>query len=682
MSCEGDCPPTLKLTNFDISRPIVGGLLEHPVQKYPFLFGDSEFLTHYPYALPCMVAATFATVGAFLSLFIGPDGGPREGAIALPEKTDIERASQHLASNVGSLGRSASKRISGYFSKQDADNAAAASASGMSLSKTNAAGSIRAPMSPLPRTFTQQVDDETGGPPSPVESDYTAITGGRVARPRGVSGASFAKPFSRTKDRRQAILSSGSAYGYDNRRNSRASSTGMNASGVLPESEGQARPVSQLGGSVSGITANPYAPDFEEIGPKPALNFAQRFLLANDDAVFSITDLWVASAINGDDGYSAMDEDVFYDDQDEDGTASNLLDDDVTEDSLGARFGYDDTASNAAEDSPLLAPRHLPPLNFAQRKYSRGANSDAASSARPRTRRSASGGRVPSLYANSGLDRPQSPGGFLSPTSLVPPPPRSEARAPAFDPSLAGIPESRRVSVQGSPTRANAAAAAAGTTTAGAPASIWSLLPLVVIAHYGVMSWHSSTFEQVFMAFLVTPYKSGGLGLTAAHFAELIAAMAFCQMYFQFVFYPKVGPPTGKFSHLAMLRIGLAIYLPTYVLFPFLRNFLHPSTDATVMSAMILFAAFRWLANVTAFTAITVLMNAMTPPHLVPLANGLAQTTSSAARFIGPIVGGIVWSKSIEGGVETHAWPFNYHLGFWMVGLVAFAGFLHSWTIR
>lgn len=36
------------------------------------------------------------------------------------------------------------------------------------------------------------------------------------------------------------------------------------------------------------------------------------------------------------------------------------------------------------------------------------------------------------------------------------------------------------------------------------------------------------------MAYLVTPFSSGGLGLNAVHYAELIAAMAFCQIGFQF----------------------------------------------------------------------------------------------------------------------------------------------------
>lgn len=130
------------------------------------------------------------------------------------------------------------------------------------------------------------------------------------------------------------------------------------------------------------------------------------------------------------------------------------------------------------------------------------------------------------------------------------------------------------------------------------------------------------------------------------------------------------------------MRLGTSLYLPTYVLFAYLRKFLHPSTDAIVMTFMIAFASLRWLANVCAFTSVSVLMNATCPPHLVPLANGLAQTTSSAARFVGPLVGGVVWAKGIEGGVDAHAWPFNYHFGFWVVGLLGFAGFLHTLAIR
>ncbi|KAJ1023113.1 hypothetical protein NDA16_003266 [Ustilago loliicola] len=218
-----------------IIGPILGGLLEHPVQKLPALFGKSQLFNDYPYLLPCLVAATFTAVGSFLTLFIGHDGGPSTCAIQLPEKGDIERA----ANQVGSFGRSAGQRISGYFS-----GARSAAESELSLSRHfHGEHSTRAPdlgnsttnnpngAPKLNRTFTQQVEYETGGPPSPVPSEGgTIIThNNTLANDSAFSRTADHHPrrqrlFSRTEERQRAILGGGSAYGYD-RHMSRSSAT-------------------------------------------------------------------------------------------------------------------------------------------------------------------------------------------------------------------------------------------------------------------------------------------------------------------------------------------------------------------------------------------------------------------------------------------------------------------------
>lgn len=682
-----------------IIGPILGGLLEHPVQKFPGLFANSQLLTNYPYLLPCLVAATFTAVGSFLTLFIGHDGGPRTGAIQLPEKGDIERA----ATQVGSFGRSAGQRISGYFG-----GARSAAGSSLSLSRHFTSDQHSRPTSgtstpdhtgapkQLPRTFTQQVDYETGGPPSPAPTEGTVITHNNTApNDSAFSRADVPRRqrlFSRTEERQRAILGGGSAYGYDRHMSrSSAAPAATATAGARTESFAHTR----TAGRNSFSSTTQYAPDFEEIGQRPGLSFAQRFLLAQDDSVFTISDLWVAAAINGDDAY----EDVFDDDEDDqsfdDGSVFNDSVAELAEQSIDEE-DEDEFDNEPDEGSALLAPTHLAPLNFAQRKLSRAGYSDAGRSAgsRPRSmRRSSATARVPSLYANTGIEspvlspayNPMSPANEAGPGLLGGGQARAES---AWDPTLAGIPESqsnRNSLMVPSQRRGGSASASPDRRSAvleSPPTSLFTLLPAAIIAHYGLMAFHSSTFDQVFMAFLVTPEPSGGLGLTASHYAQLISAMAFCQLIFQFVFYPKVGPPQGNFSHLAMLRLGTAIYLPCYTLFPLLRGMLHPETDGFVMTGMIMFAAMRWLANVCAFTAVSVLINAMTPPHLTPLANGLAQTTSSAARFVGPIVGGLVWAKGIEGGPDAKSWPWNYHLGFWFVGLAAFTGFLFTWRIK
>lgn len=83
--------------------------------------------------------------------------------------------------------------------------------------------------------------------------------------------------------------------------------------------------------------------------------------------------------------------------------------------------------------------------------------------------------------------------------------------------------------------------------------------------------------------------------------------MCVAQIIFQFQFYPKIGPPRGKLSHVAMFRLGLALYVPVYLLLPELRGLLREDHDRLVMFGMILLSAFRWLANVCAYTAVMVL---------------------------------------------------------------------------
>lgn len=381
-------------------------------------------------------------------------------------------------------------------------------------------------------------------------------------------------------------VSTGTAYGYHDPRRFRCASTASHVSS----------------GAGLGIRSPelPMAEDTRDYDHEEnkRKSLVERFVLANDDAVLSITDLWVAAAANmEEDGHHEGDSDAIQE-----------------EDECEYHDNEDDT-SHSFYSTPSLLPTqtslsYVPPLHFARA---------------------------------SKLHRVQD----------------ETSRLPETTPAPSSPPLS----------------------TISLSSPIW-MLPLVVIGHYSILSFHSSMFDQVFMAFLVTPEPSGGLGLTASHYAGLIATMTLCQLLFQFRVYPNFGPPNGSLSHLSVLQCGVLLYLPCYVLFPFLRTFLLPSTDAAVMLGMIVFAALRWLANILSFTSVMVLLNGWTPVHLVPLANGLAQTMSSFARCIGPITGGAIWAHSIQDGPYAHAWPFNFHLGFWVVGLVAFTGAIHTRFIR
>jgi len=57
-------------TGGGLIAPLASGLLAHPAEQYPSLFGNSQFLKKHPYFLPSAVPATFAIFGWFLAFFL------------------------------------------------------------------------------------------------------------------------------------------------------------------------------------------------------------------------------------------------------------------------------------------------------------------------------------------------------------------------------------------------------------------------------------------------------------------------------------------------------------------------------------------------------------------------------------------------------------------------------------
>ncbi|KAF5358781.1 hypothetical protein D9758_008532 [Tetrapyrgos nigripes] len=56
-------------TSGGLLGPLAGGLLAHPAEQYPNVFGNSEFLKKHPYFLPSAVPATFAVCGWVIAFF-------------------------------------------------------------------------------------------------------------------------------------------------------------------------------------------------------------------------------------------------------------------------------------------------------------------------------------------------------------------------------------------------------------------------------------------------------------------------------------------------------------------------------------------------------------------------------------------------------------------------------------
>ncbi|KAG8958327.1 hypothetical protein FRC03_009221 [Tulasnella sp. 419] len=331
-----------------VAGAVIGGAFEHPAVTWPNIFGDIHLFVEYPYLLPCAIAASITFVGAVLSLFLGWDGGPREGLIRLEEKGEEEIAvglgangqqadnltvseppqPETVVHQITSKTQQVTKKLSGYFARRVREAYRGGSSPGTPLGGT--------------RPSTPQ-----GHHPSP---HHIPIPGKRVDR-----------SMSRTS-------APGSAYGY---------SAGMRHR-LAAVSAGRGSPYSYGSGAAflrrrrnTGQTAGTEGAEEGE-----DLNLAQRLLLATEGNVTNMANLWVQAAINADN------EDPFYEDSEGEEEEDEDADDERNPRSTTPRGADGENENNDVfEDDESLAATSQP----ASRRSSRAPPSAPRAQYNPRS---------------------------------------------------------------------------------------------------------------------------------------------------------------------------------------------------------------------------------------------------------------------------------------------------------
>lgn len=318
-----------------------------------------------------------------------------------------------------------------------------------------------------------------------------------------------------------------------------------------------------------------------------APNFAQRLLFANENAATNIANLWVAAAMNVDN------EDPFESDaeDDEDNEDSIDLGEPLTrvDDSgrgntemgaVGTPLRTGSTASPLARLSRSQRPSTANSLHPASSLRNASplphrTNSASFSPMIPSSPRRLSM-NVPTIFSHPGVKAPPAvldAQHLLLGTAVDGPIP-----SPSQD-ALGTINES--LPLVGAHSQQDVESLA---MTEKAP-SLISQLPIIVIIQYGVMALHTTTHDQIFMSYLVSyvplkqtcllltscrsDYKYGGLNLNAGHFAQLstfcrslrvrrlltlikflsiVALMCLAQIAYQFYLYPYVPRSLGDLT--------------------------------------------------------------------------------------------------------------------------------------
>jgi hypothetical protein len=305
----------------------------------------------------CCTTITDESLGAILSLFLARDAGPRGRAIQLPTKDEdlhhpipeeedvFEAPGSPTPSRgfIGSLRKKASQRLSGYFGSES-------------------------PAGPVALASTK--------PSSPL----TISTAPNRRASNRFNGSAYGYGSSTTSFRSRLASNATAAGRY--RRSSLASSARRR---TLNTASGSADPEAGLSRSFA-----------EREGSD--LNFAQRLLLANENAVSNIADLWVAAAMN----IEADNEEVFESDTD--------LETDMEEtESVTGEALVDDDDDDGVASSSTRRPRS----QFNRRSFGGlGTGRPSYSSPHPRLRSGSRGMddsatiRRASIFAHSGVRTP------------------------------------------------------------------------------------------------------------------------------------------------------------------------------------------------------------------------------------------------------------------------------------
>ncbi|EFX03310.1 major facilitator superfamily transporter [Grosmannia clavigera kw1407] len=215
-----------------------------------------------------------------------------------------------------------------------------------------------------------------------------------------------------------------------------------------------------------------------------------------------------------------------------------------------------------------------------------------------------------------------------------------------------------------------------------------------------IFGFHLGAFNSLWFIFLSTPvydpakrpgpvggrfylqprapfFFSGGIGLPPAQVGLAMAILGSFGILMQLFLYPTVS---GRLGTLRSWRLFLCLFPLTYFLVPYLSLVPgaspspHAKDGPTIWLAIAAVLLLHVVARTFALPAQTILINNCTPhPSVLGTLHGLAQSTSSLTKTLGPVLCGYLYGFGLNHGIVGAV--------FWGLSLVAVWGFTASLAV-
>lgn len=201
---------------------------------------------------------------------------------------------------------------------------------------------------------------------------------------------------------------------------------------------------------------------------------------------------------------------------------------------------------------------------------------------------------------------------------------------------------------------------------------------LTLLAHF-LLAFHTSAFNSMTFTFLPTPrapektreglHFGGGLGLPSSRVGLATAIIGVIGLPLQIFVYPQIQSRLGT---LTSFRTFLPFSPLAYALMPFLV--LIPRYPWLVWPSFTLVVGLQVISRTFALPAAIILVNnSVTDPSVLGTIHGVAQSISSGARTLGPMIGGWGLGLGLKYNMVGGIW--------WALALEALVGWMLLWSI-
>ncbi|KAJ9245303.1 hypothetical protein DTO280E4_3528 [Paecilomyces variotii] len=202
---------------------------------------------------------------------------------------------------------------------------------------------------------------------------------------------------------------------------------------------------------------------------------------------------------------------------------------------------------------------------------------------------------------------------------------------------------------------------------------------LTLLTHF-LLAFHTSAFNNMIFVFLPMPrmppssrhglHFSGGLGLSSERVGLATAVIGLIGLPLQIFVYPRVQSYLGT---LKSYRTFLPFSPVAYMLMPFLV--LIPTKPWLVWPAFTIVVGLQVISRTFALPANIILVNnSVSERAVLGTLHGIAQSISSAARTMGPVIGGWGLGMGLKHNIIGAIW--------WALAAEALLGWVFTWTIE